>query len=63
MAANEEVFQFVWSPDGTRLLLIASLETPGLSEVFVASITGGVDPVKISGTLTAGRRRQQFLDP
>ena len=54
VAVGEDVFQFAWAPDGTSLVLVGSLETAGVSEVFVTPAIGGGLPVKVSGTLTPG---------
>jgi hypothetical protein len=55
IVAGADVFQYAWSPDGQRLAVVGSLETPGVSELFVASPSGGgIAPVKVSGTMVAG---------
>ena len=51
---TNEVFQFAWAPDGAGLAIVGSLETVGVSEMFVTPAVGGGLPVKVSGTLTAG---------
>lgn len=44
LPANAIVNAFDWSPDGTRVAFAADA-------VYVASLAGGIEPVKVSGTL------------